>query len=375
MDPKKKYFKYRLYRNNCSLLDVEGAKFYVKDLEIFNENYNLKDIVIIDNSVLSFAFHLHNGIPIVPYYDEDKDGSLYVVGLYLMHIFNEEDLREANKKHINLDSFLEEAKRKKEESISSDEAGDESYDTVENEDNVNIDLNKTQNIPESKSEKNNNVLGLSKRSSMKENSKKFSEKKVIFNITKKKSISELSAVLQRKKSSDFTKNKLKSQSKLLTMYYELNDESTKSIEKLNLNMRKSNANALFDYKLKEKILNSNLNCINTKKDEPRTSFHRPTVVFIDNENENENDNNDMECKTDRNYEKENWNDFEKGKLEEIQEVPVLTRGVTIKPDLAQDIKNEVNKTKVKPKKSIDFNNKLKNQLGYIRSNFFNTFKI
>ena len=375
MDPKKKYFKYRLYRNNCSLLDVEGAKFYVKDLEIFNENYNLKDIVIIDNSVLSFAFHLHNGIPIVPYYDEDKDGSLYVVGLYLMHIFNEEDLREANKKHINLDSFLEEAKRKKEESISSDEAGDESYDTVENEDNVNIDLNKTQNIPESKSEKNNNVLGLSKRSSMKENSKKFSEKKVIFNITKKKSISELSAVLQRKKSSDFTKNKLKSQSKLLTMYYELNDESTKSIEKLNLNMRKSNANALFDYKLKEKILNSNLSCINTKNDEQRTSFHRPTVVFIDNENENENDNNDMECKTDRNYEKENWNDFEKGKLEEIKEVPVLTRGVTIKPDLAQDIKNEVNKTKVKPKKSIDFNNKLKNQLGYIRSNFFNTFKI
>ena len=375
MDPKKKYFKYRLYRNNCSLLDVEGAKFYVKDLEIFNENYNLKDIVIIDNSVLSFAFHLHNGIPIVPYYDEDKDGSLYVVGLYLMHIFNEEDLREANKKHINLDSFLEEAKRKKEESISSDEAGDESYDTVENEDNVNIDLNKTQNIPESKSEKNNNVLGLSKRSSMKENSKKFSEKKVIFNITKKKSISELSAVLQRKKSSDFTKNKLKSQSKLLTMYYELNDESTKSIEKLNSNMRKSNANALFDYKLKEKILNSNLSCNNTKNDEQRTSFHRPTVVFIDNENENENDNNDMECKTDRNYEKQNWNDFEKGKLDEIKEVPVLTRGVTIKPDLAQDIKNEVNKTKVKPKKSIDFNNKLKNQLGYIRSNFFNTFKI
>ena len=373
MDPKKKYFKYRLYRNNCSLLDVEGAKFYVKDLEIFNEYYNLKDIVIIDNSVLSFAFHLHNGIPIVPYYDEDKDGSLYVVGLYLNHIYNEEDLRESNKKHINLDSFLEEAKRKKEESISSDEDDDESYDTVENEDNVNIDINKEQNIPENKSDKNNNILKYTKRYSMKENSQKFPERKVNFNIKKKKSISELSAVFQRKKSSDFTKNKLKNQSKLLTMYYELNDESTKSMEKLNFNIRKSNANALYDYKLKDKILNSSSNSINTNNDDKRINSHRPTVIFVDNENGNEN--NETECKTDRNYEKKKWNDLDLEQLEEIQEVPILTRGVTIEPNLIQDEKNEVNNSKIKNKKTIKVNNKIKSQLGFIRSNFFNTFKI
>ena len=110
MDPNNKYFKYRLYRNNCSLVDVDGVKFYVKDLDIFDEYYDLKDIVIIDNSVLSFLYHFGNGIPIVPYYNEDKDGSLYVVGLYLMHIFKENDLREANKKYINLESFLNEAK-------------------------------------------------------------------------------------------------------------------------------------------------------------------------------------------------------------------------------------------------------------------------
>ena len=370
MDPKKKYFKYRLYRNNCSLLDVEGAKFYVKDLEILNEHYNLKDIVIVDNSVLSFAFHLQNGIPIVPYYDEDKDGSLYVVGLYLMHIYNEVDLREANKKHINLDSFLQEAKRKKEESLSMGE-DDESSETVENEDDANIDINNKQNIVESKSDKINNFLNYSKRASVKENSKKISTKKVNFNVKKKKSISELSAVLQRKKSSDFTKNKLKSQSKLLTMYYELNDESTKSIEKLNINMRKSNANAFYDYKLKEKILNSNLNSNNNKIDENRTESHRPIVIFVDNDNEIEN--NEIECKTDRNYEKR-WNDFNMDKIEEIQKVPVLTRGVTIKPELV-DTKNEVNKSKIKSKKSIEINNKLKTQLGYIRSNFYNTFKI
>ena len=97
MDPTKKYFNYRLYRNNCSLVDINNVKFYVKDLDIFNEFYDLKDI----------------GIPIVPYYNEDKDGSLYVVGLYLIHIYKEYDLREANKKYINLNSFLNEAKEKK----------------------------------------------------------------------------------------------------------------------------------------------------------------------------------------------------------------------------------------------------------------------
>ena len=105
MDPEKKYFKYRLYRNNCSLVDIDDVKFYVKDLDIFNEYYDLKDIVIIDNSVLSFAYHLYNGIPIVPYYEGENDNFLYVVGLYLDHIYKVNDLREANKKLINLDYF------------------------------------------------------------------------------------------------------------------------------------------------------------------------------------------------------------------------------------------------------------------------------
>ena len=37
MDPSNKYFKYRLYRNNCSLVEIDDNKFYVKDLDIFDE--------------------------------------------------------------------------------------------------------------------------------------------------------------------------------------------------------------------------------------------------------------------------------------------------------------------------------------------------
>ena len=396
MDPKKKYFKYRLYRNNCSLLDVEGAKFYVKDLEIFSQNYNLKDIVIIDNSVLSFAFHLHNGIPIVPYYDEDKDGSLYVVGLYLMHIYNEDDLREANKKHINLDSFLEEAKRKKEEDI--EEYEDEDNDSTnslenieeninekekekenninkedekENENNINNN-NENKNKSSLLSEKKNDINSFValKRTSLKNNSRK-SEKKVLFKIQKKKSISDISSIFQRKKSQDFTKNKLRSQSRLLTMYYELNDESPKSKEKFNL--RKSNI--FKDNKLKEKILNGeiNNNINNEDKNEEKKEDKNPTIIFIDNENENENGNenenrneNEIDCKSDHFY------DFKEQKsLEEdrTKDEAKFKRGLTIKQDIFQDFKFDKNKNNDFQRKSI------KNQLGFIRSNFYNTFKI
>lgn len=36
---------------------------YVKDLRIIKDR-NLKDVVLVDNSTVSFAFNLDNGIPI-----------------------------------------------------------------------------------------------------------------------------------------------------------------------------------------------------------------------------------------------------------------------------------------------------------------------
>ena len=197
MDPNKKYFKYRLYRNNCSLVDVDGSKFYVKDLDIFDESYDLKDIVIIDNSVLSFIYHLENGIPIVPYYKEDKDSSLYVVGLYLMHIYKENDLRKANKKYINLDSFLNEARIKKNINDEQNIINEESISVENNNENINkIESNKEIVV-------NSNNNGSNKDS--KQNIKRCSDK------------TEKACPI-----------KLMSQSKLINMYYEINDKSSLS---------------------------------------------------------------------------------------------------------------------------------------------------
>ena len=338
MDPKKKFFKYRLYRNNCSLIDVDGEKFYVKDLEILNQNYNLKDIVIIDNSVLSFAYHLHNGIPIIPYYDEDKDGSLYVVGLYLMHIFKENDLREENKKHINLDSFLEEAKKEKEEDNNIDES-DDSMDIIK-------DIEKDNGI------KDKNDIKNGENNSLKEDSnKKISEKKVTF--LKKESISHFSTI-KRKQSQVFDNYKLKSRSKLLNMYYEVNDDSPKSEH---FNSKKS---MLFNLK-RESVKELDFDENNEKEEGKNNKKKEATIIFVDNKEE-------IDCKSDHFF--INEQNLPNCGSKDDDKKAILKRGFTIKEDLFHNIKDDKNSSS-RDKKSKNINHKL----GFIRSNFYNTFKI
>lgn len=101
-------FQYRLYRHNCARVQMESEFIYVKDLRIF-KNVNMKNMIIIDNSVLSFAFQLDNGIPILPYYDNKDDTELKFLSDYLNMIVKDEDLREENIKHIKMEYFLKKA--------------------------------------------------------------------------------------------------------------------------------------------------------------------------------------------------------------------------------------------------------------------------
>ena len=74
-------------------------------MRIFN-NVDPKNIIIIDNSVLSFAFQLHNGIPILPFYNNKYDNELSYLSHYLNRIAKCDDLREENKKSFKLDYYL-----------------------------------------------------------------------------------------------------------------------------------------------------------------------------------------------------------------------------------------------------------------------------
>ena len=255
MDPEKKYFKYRLYRNNCSLVDIDGVKFYVKDLDIFDEYYDLKDIVIIDNSVLSFAYHLYNGIPIVPYYEGNNDNFLYIVGLYLEHIYKANDLREANKKLINLDYFFDIANAQEE---NADNVIDEESKVIE-EDEEN---SQTEIKEENKTSKKGDETNKSKKSRHKSGKSAYTNKKM-----NSGSNSPLSA---RRTIKELSENKLMNNSNLFNMYLEFNDKKNLKINKFSLTSKetkKEKSLNIINFSNYAKLVREDINTINKESDD------------------------------------------------------------------------------------------------------------
>lgn len=107
IDPNKEYIQHRLYRQHC-FLTSEG--YYVKDLRIFTDPleqnrygaWDLKDVVIVDNSVYSFAFQIDNGIPIIPFYNDKADEEMLHLVYYLNCLAGVEDVREQNRQAFEL---------------------------------------------------------------------------------------------------------------------------------------------------------------------------------------------------------------------------------------------------------------------------------
>ena len=89
----------RLYRQHC----IPTPFGHIKDLRIL-KNRDLKDILIIDNSCLSFAFNINNGIPILQFYDNDKDEELKHLTYYLscLEESDVEDIRVHNNEAFGL---------------------------------------------------------------------------------------------------------------------------------------------------------------------------------------------------------------------------------------------------------------------------------
>jgi CTD small phosphatase-like protein 2 len=111
LDPNHEYFNYRLYQNNCYKFSINNKIYFTKDLNIFKGVCDLKDIVVVDCSVLGFGFFLDNGIPIIPFYDSKEDVELKLLSYYLVCISSNYDLRQALKRDMKLDSYLEMAKK------------------------------------------------------------------------------------------------------------------------------------------------------------------------------------------------------------------------------------------------------------------------
>jgi len=159
MDKDDKYFKYRLFRNNCTSVYINGSYTYIKDLSVFKD-IDLKDMIIIDNSVVSFTYNLDNGLPILPYYNSKKDNELLCCAYYLISIFDYNDLRDANKKFVKLqeikkkaieNSYIEEESSIEEDSSEINE--NDSEETSYKNNNHNLKIEKNENNDD---DKNNN---------------------------------------------------------------------------------------------------------------------------------------------------------------------------------------------------------------------------
>ena len=102
LDPKKTLFSKRLFRSSCIHTD---NGLFIKDLRILN--CDPKSVVIVDNSIFSFAFQLDNGIPIIPFYDDKEDNILPKIADYLLSLKDLDDVRTTNRKTFSLTELYE----------------------------------------------------------------------------------------------------------------------------------------------------------------------------------------------------------------------------------------------------------------------------
>lgn len=65
---------------------------YVKDLRIIRDR-ELKNIVIVDNSIISFAYQIENGVPIKAYTRQENDEELLYMVTFLEEIYGMADHR------------------------------------------------------------------------------------------------------------------------------------------------------------------------------------------------------------------------------------------------------------------------------------------
>jgi len=141
VDPLRKLFTERIYRQHClkatlpntgskesrgtvntdsteSVNDAHERTIFVKDLRIFAqesvckpgtlEQYPLSDIIIVDNSLLSFALQPDNGIPISAYFWDNSDQELRCLANYLVEkLAPAKDIRVVNKAEFKLQNIID----------------------------------------------------------------------------------------------------------------------------------------------------------------------------------------------------------------------------------------------------------------------------
>ena len=89
----------RLFREHCSMVGIT----YIKDLKKLGRD--LKDIIIVDNSPLSYSLNHENGLPILTWFNDKNDRELYKITPILEFLSNVYDVREYIKQIVLNDAI------------------------------------------------------------------------------------------------------------------------------------------------------------------------------------------------------------------------------------------------------------------------------
>ena len=91
---KQGFCPFRLFREHCTLINTS----FVKDLKRLGRD--LKDIIIVDNSPISFALNPDNGLPILSWFDDRNDRELINLIPVLEFLSEVDDVRDFIKKIV-----------------------------------------------------------------------------------------------------------------------------------------------------------------------------------------------------------------------------------------------------------------------------------
>ena len=96
---KEKNIQHRLYRESCTLLNG----IYIKSLKKIGRN--MKDLIIVDNSPLAYAFDRDNGLPISSWFGDKGDKELYDIMPLLIFLSKTDDVRKFTEKFVFFDKI------------------------------------------------------------------------------------------------------------------------------------------------------------------------------------------------------------------------------------------------------------------------------
>ena len=316
------YCPYRLFREHCSFINNN----YVKDLTKLGRN--LKDIIIVDNSPLSYSFHPNNGLPILSWFDDYNDFELDNITPILIFLSKVNDVRNfipqivkndeisyidaeiLMKKHgFNLEKILSNTKNDKNEennkkekrlktSINKKKKGDDKNKKKTKKFNINIqivqnNINNINNIIEGKQNKdiknklirylgivnNTEQKNPLKQKQMTEASIQLKQKNIISNITKPNSIVNTQANIVNNKKGHKRQNTFNvnlNNTNLLEKYKE------KHFLKINNLYNKINTKKSININENKTYYQHIKNIINKKRKRIKTPSNINTIAFIAN---------------------------------------------------------------------------------------------